>query len=142
MSDHTIFTNRQKYLKVVQRVQRIDARHATNVESQQNVPVIPAGVPDGLAAQEKVRFEGPDYPGTGRRDHYHADGAPLLCARRHRQVLDVGLLHVYLKVTKETLAPKVSGPILAQNGLMLILPFCFFKVEYLSITLFGKNQIH
>lgn len=98
------------YLKVVQRVQRIDAGHAADVQAQQDVPVVPVGVPDALPAQKEIGSERPGHPGTGRREHHHADGASFFRVRRHRQVFDVGLFDVYLEIAEETLTPKVSGP--------------------------------
>lgn len=98
------------HLEIVQRIQRVDARYAANVQPQQHVPVVLSGILDSLSAQEKVRFEGPEHSGSGRRQHRHADGASFLHTRRHRQVLDVGLFHVYLEITEKSLASKVPGP--------------------------------
>lgn len=98
------------HLEIVQRIQRVDARYAANVQPQQHVPVVLSGILDSLSAQEKVRFEGPEHPGSGRRQHRHADGASFLHARRHRQVFDVGLFHVYLEITEKPLASEVPGP--------------------------------
>lgn len=98
------------HLKVVQRVQRIDAGHAANVQTQQYVPVIPVGIPDALPTQKEIGPERPGHPGTRWREHRHAHGASFFRARGNGQVFDVRLFDVYLEIAKETLAPKVSGP--------------------------------
>lgn len=121
------------YLEVIQWVQRVDAGYATDVQSHQNVSIILAGVPDALSAQEKVWFEGPEHPGTGWRDHQHADGTSLFRARSHRQVFDVSLFNVYFEVTEETLAPEISRPVprihakKKKNGMMSTMIFRPFQ---------------
>lgn len=97
-------------LKVVQRIQRVYARHTADVEPQQNVSVVLGGVSHALAAQKEIRFEGPNYAGPGRGQDHHAHSASLFRACGHRQVFDVGLFHVYFEIAEETLAPEVSRP--------------------------------
>lgn len=99
----------QTCLEIVNSVDVVDAGHAAELETQQQVLVVFAGVLQVLPDEHEVRSERADHFGSVS-EHGHGNHGTGISAGGQRQLLELGLLHPDVVVAVQPLSPEVLRP--------------------------------